>query len=108
MYQVRVQISRQKEAEWCVWMQKTHIPEVLATGCFLSARMGKFVEEGTENPPKEGFSAYLIQYVLENAKKLAQYREKYAPNLMKAHTERYEGHFFAQRSVLQILAEGLL
>ena len=61
VYNITTNIQENAEKEWLAWMQNTHIPEMLDTGKFLSAKMCKvLVEEDL------GGMTYSVQYTVEN------------------------------------------
>ena len=61
VYNITTNIQENAEKEWLAWMQNTHIPEMLDTGKFLSAKMCKvLVEEDM------GGMTYSVQYTVEN------------------------------------------
>lgn len=77
-------------------MEKTHIPEVMRTGCFRRWRLWRVVE-----PLETGRTAYTIDYLCQDKQHYALYQREHAPELQRAHTERYAGRFTARRSLLE-------
>lgn len=102
VYNVTVKIENGIRQEWLEWMSSVHIPEVLATGCFVDYRilhlLGQDDSQGT---------TYAIQYRSPDINTLQLYMDRYAPALQKAHKERYEGKFVAFRTLLQTIEEGI-
>ena len=45
IYNVTINIEESISQEWLCWMQKTHIPEVMNTKMFISAKMTRVVVE---------------------------------------------------------------
>lgn len=97
LYNVTVSIDPSCEQEWLDWMRVTHIPDVMATGCFLESRLSRVHGE------EEGGVTYAITYVAYNQEALDQYGRSYAPELQKAHTERFQGRFAAFRTTLSVI-----
>lgn len=97
IYNVTIKVDKAVENEWCRWMKEVHIPEVMATECFKESRFNKvlFVDDD------EG-SMYTVQYLCENMSGLQKYQGSYAPNLQKAHHDRYKDKFVAFRSVMEV------
>lgn len=56
IYNVTVNIDDSIKEDWIRWMQQTHIPEVIASGCFTSHRICKLM-----NVEDQG-TTYAIQY----------------------------------------------
>lgn len=99
LYNVTVCIDEQVHEEWLEWMRSKHIPDVLATGCFIESRIARVHGE------EEGGVTYAIGYIAPSSEKLDEYQEQYAPALQKEHTERYQGKFAAFRTMLTVIEE---
>lgn len=100
IYNVTVNIEESVQQEWLAWMKKTHIPEVINTGMFVSAKMSKVLVE-----EQMGGITYSIQYSCESKAKLDEYREKFAPQLQQEHTKKFQGKFVAFRTLLEVISE---
>lgn len=101
IYSVSVNIEESASEEWLLWMQRCHILDVMATGCFESFRLS----EVSDPPPQEGTRTFNVQYDCPSLDKLRQYQEKDAPALQAEHTERYKDRFHAFRTILNKIAE---
>ena len=101
IYNVTVKINLLVREEWLHWMQKEHIPEVMASACFRSYRLlhleGFDDDEGT---------TYAIQYTCPSEELFEIYQRDHAPALQKKHLKMFEGKFVAFRTVLTLIAEG--
>lgn len=100
VYNVTVKIDHEIHDDWVRWMQAIHIPDVLATGLFEGYRMHRLLF-----PDEEDGVSYAIQYLCRDIVDYHRYQLNHAPALQKAHSERYEGHFFAFRTLLELVAE---
>ena len=98
IYNVTVNIDADVHNDWLQWMKKTHIPDVMATGFFLSNKISK-VLTGDE----EGGLTYSIMYTCENMEAYERYQAEKAPALQADHTERYAGKFGAFRTLLEVV-----
>jgi len=98
IYNVTINVESFIHDEWFEWMKNTHIPEVLATGMFIDAKMLKLLDPH----PEEGVT-YAIQYTLDSMEKLDKYKKDFAPALQKKTADKYAGQFHAFRSVLEIV-----
>ena len=96
IYNVTISLDDNIEADWLQWMKTKHIPDVLATGFFIDHRLLQL----TEPEPEEG-KTYCIQYRLANMENYEQYKALHAPALQAEYKERYEGKFFAFRTLLK-------
>ncbi len=101
VYNVTIQVDHDIEKEWLAWMNSVHIPDVLATGCFLEGRISRLMVDD------ETGITFSIQYTLENMQKLEEYQEKYAEKLQKEHAERYKDKFVAFRTVMEVVGKHL-
>jgi hypothetical protein len=101
VYNVTIQVDHDIEKEWLEWMNTVHIPNVMATGCFLEGRISKLLLDD------ETGITYSIQYVLENMQKLDEYQQKHAAKLQKEHSDRYENKFVAFRTVMEVKGKHL-
>jgi hypothetical protein len=99
LYNVTVSIDPAISEEWLDWMRSTHIPDVMATGCFIESRISRVHGE------EEGGVTYAITYLSPDQSKLDEYREKHAPALQRDHSERFEGRFAAFRTILSVIEE---
>lgn len=99
LYNVTVSIDPAVSDDWLDWMRKQHIPDVMATGCFIESRISRVHGE------EDGGMTFAITYLSPDQQKLNEYREVHAPRLQKDHSERYEGRFAAFRTFLTVIEE---
>lgn len=98
LYNVTLILEDAAAQEWLQWMQETHIPQVMATGMFVSNRLLKVVDS-----PNEGVT-YCAQYVADSLENYNQYQEVFAPALQAELNERYKNRFVAYRSLMEFIA----
>jgi len=68
IYNVTTNIEESVHDEWLAWMNENHIPDVMATGKFLSAKMAKvLVEEDM------GGITYSVQFTTVDKETLEKY-----------------------------------
>jgi len=100
IYNVTTNIEESVHNEWVKWMQETHIPDVLATGKFLSAKMSRvLVEEDM------GGITYSVQFTAVDQKTLKKYYEEDAPRLRKDAHKLFTGKFVSFRTEMEIISE---
>ena len=99
LYNVTVSIDTAIAEDWLHWMRTVHIPDVMASGCFTESRLSRVKGE------EEGGLTYAITYLSPSQEKLDHYQAYFAPNLQKAHSERYQGKFAAFRTFLHVIEE---
>jgi hypothetical protein len=98
LYNVTVNVDTDTHEEWLSWMQRVHIPKVLATGFFVEHKMLKLLTEVENNGV-----TYSVQYFLESMDAYDEYASNYSPTLQKEHSLRYEGKYVAFRTILEVL-----
>ena len=99
LYNITVSIDPAVSEDWLDWMRKQHIPDVMATGCFIESRISRVHGE------EDGGMTFAITYLSPSQEKLDEYREAHAPRLQKDHSVRYEGRFAAFRTFLSVIEE---
>ena len=98
IYSVTIVLQVSIEAEWIDWMNKSHIPDVLRTGCFSESRIYKIVSSEGDDP------TYVMQYQGRSVEEYYRYRDHFAPALQKEHTDRFAGKFRGSRQLLEEVA----
>jgi hypothetical protein len=99
LYNVTVSIDPSIAEDWLNWMRTHHIPEVMATRCFVESRISRVHGE------EEGGITYAITYLSLSQEKMDEYSQQHAPILQKDHSERYAGKFAAFRTILSVIEE---
>jgi hypothetical protein len=94
IYAVSVHVQAGSEKEWQEWMQKVHIPDVLKTGCFRSARLFR-VEQ---HEGKQDGTIFSVQYTYDQKSDFERYEREFAHKLRKEHTEKFGNRCHAFRS----------
>lgn len=97
LYNVTLIIDDAAADEWQQWMQESHIPEVMATGKFLSNRLLKVVDS-----PNEGVT-FCAQYVAESLEDYESYQTDFAPVLQHELNERFKDRFVAFRTLMEYI-----
>jgi len=100
IYNVTINIDESVHDSWLAWMRETHIPEMLATGKFVQARMCKVLI--TE---EEGGITYSVQYLTPSKKMLQKYYEEDAGRLRQETLNRFSDRFVAFRTELEVIEE---
>jgi hypothetical protein len=100
LYNVTVNLAPELEQDWLQWVQKEHIPAMLATQKFVSAQLVKVYDE-----EQMATGSYAVQYKAENAMLLNAYLKEDAPRLRQQTKKRFGDQLIAFRTFLNILAE---
>jgi hypothetical protein len=98
IYNVTINIDNSVAEEWLDWMKRTHIPEVMATGYFLSNQIARLLHE-----EDNGGTTYAVQYTCRTLEDLEEYQQEHAAGLQAKVAERYPDKFVAFRSLLEIV-----
>jgi len=100
IYNVTTNIEESVHDKWVKWMQETHIPDVLATGKFLNAKMSKvLVEEDM------GGITYSVQFTTVDKATLKKYYDEDASRLREDVQKLFAGKFVSFRTELEVLSE---
>lgn len=101
LYNVTVTIDLDVHEDWLRWMRESHIPDVMATGLFVSHRLCRLI--GHEHEDSE---IYTVQYLVRDMTDLRRYMDEFAPALQRQHKDRYDGKFAAFRTVMEMIEDG--
>lgn len=100
IYNVTTNIEESVHDEWLKWMNETHIPDVLATGKFINAKMCEvLIEEDM------GGLTYSVQFTTTNKETLERYYAEDAPRLREDAGKLFAGKFVSFRTELKIVSE---
>lgn len=99
LYNVTVSIDEKVQEDWLIWMRQTHIPEVMATNCFIESRISRVHGE------EDGGVTYAISYVAESEEMYEEYKKTHSQKLQQDHAAKYNGKFAAFRTMLTIVEE---
>ena len=100
VYNVTVKVETDSVDPWLKWMQEEHIPDVLETGYFESARMSRLISVGEQDG-----STFSIQYTCASMKVFHQYQIQAAPQLQKEHQEKFGEKALAFRSMMEVIQD---
>lgn len=100
IYNVTTNIDESVHDQWLNWMQQKHIPEILATGKFSSARLTKvlIVEE-------MGGTTYSVQFTTDSKATLEKYYEQDAPKLRQEAHQLFGDKMIAFRTELELISD---
>lgn len=98
LYNVTVNVSDEVHDEWVDWMRNTHIPDVLGTGCFRSA---KFLRV---HAFEQGGKTYAVQYLCDSMEKYERYQKEFASELQNRTQAAFGDHVHAFRTLLEVVS----
>jgi len=100
IYNVTINVLETVESRWLDWMRKKHIPAMLATGKFTSAKMAQVMVK-----EEMGGATYSIQYSTDSRETLDAYYKQDAEALRDEALQLFANQFVAFRTELQIVEE---
>jgi len=99
IYNVTINIDESIHEEWLVWI-KSHIPQVMATGKFLEAKLTRVLAE-----EDMGGITYSVQYRAKSREDLDNYYKHDAEKLRREGLAKFADKMLAFRTELQIIDE---
>lgn len=100
IYNVTTNIHESVHDQWLNWMQQKHIPEILATGKFSSARIVKVLIE-----EEMGGTTYSVQYTTDSKATLEKYYIEDAPAFRQEGLQLFGDKMLAFRTELELISE---
>lgn len=97
IYNVTISVDEALQEQWLVWMRDTHVPDVLATGHFLDARICRVMSDD------EGSVSYAVQYTCTDMASYELYDTLHAPRLRAESEKYYGGRAIAFRTLLEVV-----
>jgi len=98
IYNVTINIDESIHNEWLKWIHN-HIPDVIATGRFVSAKLTQVLVE-----EEMGGTTYSVQYRAKTRKDLDDYY-KFDADKLRNDSKQFNGKFVAFRTELKIVKE---
>lgn len=99
IYNVTSNVDKSIHDQWLIWI-KEHIPQVLATGCFIEAKLTRVLVE-----EEHGATSYSVQYRAKSREDLELYYNKYADALRQDAIKHFADKVLAFRTELEVIDE---
>ena len=99
IYNVTINIDDSVHKEWLTWME-THIPEVLNTGKFTSAKLTQVLVD-----EEMGGVTYSVQYTAASREDLDSYYKEDADRLRNDGFKKFADKMVAFRTELKVINE---
>lgn len=100
IYNVTTNVHESIQTEWLQWMKEKHIPKMLETGKFLSAKMSLVLIN-----EEMGGVTYSVQYTTDSIETLHKYYREDAPELRKEAITLFKDKIVAFRTELKVINE---
>ncbi len=99
LYNVTTNIPEAIHDEWLDWIQKEHIPAVLATGKFSDAQLVKVLVQN-----ELGEHTYAVQFSVKDKATLQEYYDNDAPKLRAESLQKFGDKALSFRSELEVIS----
>ena len=100
IYNVTTNIHESVHDQWLLWMQTKHVPEILATKKFTSAKIVKVLIE-----EEMGGTTYSVQYTTDSKSTLQKYYDEDAPSFRAEALQLFGDKMLAFRTELELISE---
>ena len=98
LYNVTINIDKEVEEEWLVWMKTIHIPNVMKTEMFVDNRFYRIKADEPEG------TSYSIQYFANSMKEMDQYQNQFSTNMEMEMMKKYGNHLVSFPTLLESVA----
>jgi len=96
IYNVSIKVDLSIVEEWTLWMQETHIGEVMATGHFTDYKFCRLLDQDES----EGIT-FVIQYYCDSIKDYLDYKNNHADRLQTETRKLFQDKYIGYRSVMR-------
>lgn len=96
IYNVTIKLEHTIENDWVQWMQKEHMPALLATGCFHGYQLNKLLEQDES----EGVT-YVAQYYCHTKEDYLRYIDQFSNAMRQAGLDKFGNKFIAFRTLMK-------
>jgi len=100
IYNVTTNVTENTIEEWLNWTKETHIPAMIATGCFTGAKLTRVMVQ-----EEMGGSTYSIQYSVKNKEIFKEYYLSHAANMNANVEKKFSGNYVQFQTELEVLAD---
>ncbi|MBF7093386.1 DUF4286 family protein [Flavobacterium sp. ALJ2] len=100
IYNITTNIHESVHDQWLNWMQQKHIPEILATGKFSSARIVKVLVD-----EEMGGTTYSVQYVTDSKETLEKYYLEDEPAFNQEALQLFADKMLSFRTELELISD---
>jgi len=99
LYNVTLSVSEEVHEKWLQWMKGTHIPDVLGTGCFESAKLLRV------HAFEQGGITYAVMYVAPSMESYERYQTNHAARLQGEHEALFKDTAVGFRTMLEVVED---
>ena len=100
IYNVTTHVELSIEESWLIWMKEKHLPEMLATKKFKTARIFKIISGNDK-----GGVSYAAKYHCNNKMSLEQYLNHFAAKLREDSVNKFGDRILSFRTELELIEQ---
>ena len=98
VYNITTQVNHAIHKAWLVWQLNTHIPAIMATGCFENYQMLQLLEIDESEGP-----TYATQFYAVSKADYNRYIALYAPSLRQKTIQAWGEEVVSFRTLMQVV-----
>ena len=98
IYNVTTKVDTRIAEAWLLWMQQEHIPEVMATACFVDYKVVRLLDTDDSEGP-----TYAVQYIANDRATYQKYIDEFAHELRRKSMERWGNGFISFRTLMEVV-----
>jgi hypothetical protein len=98
LYNITTLVAHPIASDWLNWMKTHHIPQIMATGCFLEYRLLKLREQDET----EGLT-YSLQLLADKRENYDKYLEQFAPALREDARQHWADNALSFRTLMEFV-----
>jgi hypothetical protein len=95
LYNVTLIVEDVVAEEWLQWMEKVHVPQIMATGKFITHKLWRIIDS-----PNEGVT-YSNQFFFEDLENYADFLQNYSPKFEEEIRQKYGESVMSFTSTMQ-------
>ena len=99
IYNITISVDHSIESDWLNWIEKTHIPNIMSSGLFISANLQRVVTNF------ENDNTFAIAFKCNSKKKFEDYQSNFASSFQEEHFKRYSEKVTTFSTMLEVLIE---
>ncbi|MGY6648869.1 DUF4286 family protein [Wenyingzhuangia sp. IMCC45574] len=100
IYNVTTNVEETILQEWLDYMTKTHIPAMIATGCFTGAKLTRVMVQ-----EEKGGKTFSIQYAVSDKETFKGYYVAYAADMNTRVDKKFKGNYVSFQTELEVLGD---
>ncbi|NIJ44269.1 hypothetical protein FHR24_000708 [Wenyingzhuangia heitensis] len=100
IYNVTTNIELAIEQEWLSYIKNTHIPAMIATGCFTGAKLTRVMIQ-----EEQGGKTFSIQYAVKDKETFKGYYVAYAADMNATLDKLFKGNYVSFQTELEVIED---